>query len=439
MVRVDVEAVVELCSRVLPGMVERGRGAVLNVASVAAFQPLPGQAGYGGAKAFVLAYTDALHAELAGTGVTATSLCPGPVHTGFGEAAGHQPGGRRGRAAPVHVGDARGRRPGGHRGSRPWPLGRHPGRRQPRRRLRRTHPPQEPPGPDPRPPAPGPPRRPQPEGRGRRLAPGRSFRKPGWPPTRGRSARPRSVSLRWVQVDVPTKSARTTARSSSTAMPTSRDALPQRLRALDPRQHVGDGVDRRRSCGSTGRTGRAPSTRAPRPPRRRGRRTQSRKWTSKRAVVAVGHDVEPAGPPHRAGRERPGGRASASGSSASGSGAHRRGGRASARCRWPRPRRGSWRRSPSRRRGRVGRLEVLHRDACAWSSSGGAAWRSRRPGWRRCRSSSSRFSSVEPLRLARGLRRRARGPEAARGGHALQLGEPCVGVVDVQQVAVGAR
>src|SRR6185436_11556391 len=75
MVRVDVEAVLELCSRVLPGMVERGRGAILNVASVAAFQPLPGQAGYGGAKAFVLAYTDALHAELAGTGVTARSLC----------------------------------------------------------------------------------------------------------------------------------------------------------------------------------------------------------------------------------------------------------------------------------------------------------------------------------------------------------------------------
>jgi uncharacterized protein len=88
MVRVDVEAVVELCTRVLPGMVERGTGAVLNVASVGAFQPLPGQAGYGGSKAFVLSYTDALHAELAGTGVTATSLCPGPVETGFGEAAG---------------------------------------------------------------------------------------------------------------------------------------------------------------------------------------------------------------------------------------------------------------------------------------------------------------------------------------------------------------
>jgi short-subunit dehydrogenase len=61
---------------------------VLNVASTAAFQPLPGQAGYGGAKAFVLSYTQSLAGELRGTGVTATALCPGPVQTGFGERAG---------------------------------------------------------------------------------------------------------------------------------------------------------------------------------------------------------------------------------------------------------------------------------------------------------------------------------------------------------------
>lgn len=88
LVRLDVEAVVDLCSRIVPGLVERGQGAVLNVASVGAFQPLPGQASYAAAKAFVLSYTDSLHAELKGTGVTATSLCPGPVKTGFGEAAG---------------------------------------------------------------------------------------------------------------------------------------------------------------------------------------------------------------------------------------------------------------------------------------------------------------------------------------------------------------
>ena len=88
LVEVDVAAVVDLCSRFLPGMVERGRGAVLNVASMAAFQPLPGQATYGAAKAFVLSYTESLSGELAGSGVTVTALCPGPVDTGFGEAAG---------------------------------------------------------------------------------------------------------------------------------------------------------------------------------------------------------------------------------------------------------------------------------------------------------------------------------------------------------------
>ncbi|OBI93159.1 SDR family oxidoreductase [Mycobacterium sp. 1245805.9] len=88
LVEVDVAAVVDLCSRFLPGMVERRRGAVLNVASVAGFGPLPGQAAYGAAKAFVLSYTHSLRGELRGTGVGATALCPGPVDTGFGEAAG---------------------------------------------------------------------------------------------------------------------------------------------------------------------------------------------------------------------------------------------------------------------------------------------------------------------------------------------------------------
>jgi len=88
LVEVDVAAVVDLCSRFLPGMVDRHRGAVLNVASIAAFGPLPGQAAYGAAKAFVLSYTHSLRAEVRGTGVTATALCPGPVDTGFGEAAG---------------------------------------------------------------------------------------------------------------------------------------------------------------------------------------------------------------------------------------------------------------------------------------------------------------------------------------------------------------
>lgn len=88
LVEVDVAAVVDLCSRFLPGMVDRHRGAVLNVASMAGFGPLPGQAAYGAAKAFVLSYTHSLRGELRGTGVGATVLCPGPVDTGFGETAG---------------------------------------------------------------------------------------------------------------------------------------------------------------------------------------------------------------------------------------------------------------------------------------------------------------------------------------------------------------
>ncbi len=91
LVRTDVEAVVDLCARLTPGMVERRSGAVLNVASTAAFQPLPGQAAYGGAKAFVLSYSHALRAELRPHGVTVTTLCPGPVETGFQDVAGFTP------------------------------------------------------------------------------------------------------------------------------------------------------------------------------------------------------------------------------------------------------------------------------------------------------------------------------------------------------------
>jgi uncharacterized protein len=85
-VRTNVEAVVDLCARLVPGMVERGAGAVLNVASTAAFQPLPGQATYAAAKAFVLSYSQAIRAELRSTGVGVTALCPGPVETEFGQA-----------------------------------------------------------------------------------------------------------------------------------------------------------------------------------------------------------------------------------------------------------------------------------------------------------------------------------------------------------------
>ena len=83
MIRTNVEALADLTYAYLPQMVKRGSGAILNVASTAAFQPLPGSATYAATKAFVLSLTNAMHEELRGTGVTATALCPGPVRTEF--------------------------------------------------------------------------------------------------------------------------------------------------------------------------------------------------------------------------------------------------------------------------------------------------------------------------------------------------------------------
>lgn len=87
-VRVNVEAVIDLCTRAVQQMVPRGRGAILNVGSTAGFHPFPGQSGYAGTKAFVKTYTEGLRGELAGTGVTVATLHPGPVRTEFLEAAG---------------------------------------------------------------------------------------------------------------------------------------------------------------------------------------------------------------------------------------------------------------------------------------------------------------------------------------------------------------
>ena len=97
MVELDVLAVTDLCTRFLPSMVERGRGAVLNVASTAAFQPGPFMAVYFATKAYVLSFSEALAEELRHTGVTVTTLCPGPTVTGFQKRAGmeHAPIGGR--------------------------------------------------------------------------------------------------------------------------------------------------------------------------------------------------------------------------------------------------------------------------------------------------------------------------------------------------------
>lgn len=84
-VRLLVEAVVDLNARYLPGMVERRRGAIVNVSLTAGFQPLPGNANYAASKAFVLFHSEALHEEVRGRGVTVTAVCPGPVETEFQE------------------------------------------------------------------------------------------------------------------------------------------------------------------------------------------------------------------------------------------------------------------------------------------------------------------------------------------------------------------
>jgi uncharacterized protein len=87
-VRVLVEAPVALTSAFLPEMVRRGKGAILNVASTAGMQPLPYSAGYSAAKAYVLSFSEALHQELHGSGVTVTVLAPGPVTTDFWQISG---------------------------------------------------------------------------------------------------------------------------------------------------------------------------------------------------------------------------------------------------------------------------------------------------------------------------------------------------------------
>jgi len=88
MVQVNVAALHELTLAFVRPMVERRAGAILNVASLAAFQPVPGMATYAATKAFVQSFSEALHAELAGTGVSCTVLAPGPVPTEFGAVAG---------------------------------------------------------------------------------------------------------------------------------------------------------------------------------------------------------------------------------------------------------------------------------------------------------------------------------------------------------------
>lgn len=88
-VLLNCAAVTDLCHAFVPGMVERGAGGVINVASMAAFQPLPYMTVYAATKAFVLSFSEALRVEVRGKGVNVLAVCPGPVDTPFFEATGN--------------------------------------------------------------------------------------------------------------------------------------------------------------------------------------------------------------------------------------------------------------------------------------------------------------------------------------------------------------
>ncbi len=83
MIVVNVGSLTALCRTYLPGMLQRGTGRIMNVASTAAFQPGPLMAVYYATKAYVLSFSEALAEETRGSGVTVTALCPGPTESGF--------------------------------------------------------------------------------------------------------------------------------------------------------------------------------------------------------------------------------------------------------------------------------------------------------------------------------------------------------------------
>ena len=87
-VRLNIEALVALTNRFAPAMLGRGAGGVINVASTAAFQPVPYMAVYGATKAFVLSFSEALAEEFRGRGVRVLALCPGATQTNFFDVAG---------------------------------------------------------------------------------------------------------------------------------------------------------------------------------------------------------------------------------------------------------------------------------------------------------------------------------------------------------------
>ena len=93
MIDLNVGTLTDLCRAFAPRMIARKSGAILNVASTAAFQAGPGMAVYFATKAYVLSFTEALHEELKPHGIKVSALCPGPTATEFGAVAGFSDGG----------------------------------------------------------------------------------------------------------------------------------------------------------------------------------------------------------------------------------------------------------------------------------------------------------------------------------------------------------
>jgi short-subunit dehydrogenase len=88
LIRLNISSLTELTYRLLPGMLERGHGAILNVSSLSAFQPVAYMGVYAASKAFVLHFSEALHCELKDRGITVTAVCPGVTRTNFFDVAG---------------------------------------------------------------------------------------------------------------------------------------------------------------------------------------------------------------------------------------------------------------------------------------------------------------------------------------------------------------
>ncbi len=90
MIELNVAALTQLTHGLLPDMIEAGKGAILNISSLASLLPIPDRGVYAASKAYVTSFSEALRLELGEHGISVVAVCPGPVHTGFGETAGRE-------------------------------------------------------------------------------------------------------------------------------------------------------------------------------------------------------------------------------------------------------------------------------------------------------------------------------------------------------------